>query len=234
MANNDFYAQSPQNYEQKSICCFVLDVSGSMEGEPIEALNRGLSAFEAEIQQNATTANRLEIALVTFSNHAETIQAPALIAQFAMPTLHANGSTALVDGVREAIRLVENRKNWYKQTGQPYLRPWIILITDGEPDPNQDINGLSTEIEEDTKNKKYVFLPIGVQGANMLILNQLAGYTLSPDRQWIKIMPLKLDGLKFHDFFKWVSASMAIVASSKDGDKVNLPPTNDWTKGFSI
>ncbi len=65
-----------------------------------------------------------------------------------MPVLTTKDSTALVDGVREAIRLTNNRKNWYKQTGQPYLRPWIILITDGEPDSDQDINALANEIEK--------------------------------------------------------------------------------------
>jgi len=234
MSFNDFSAESPQNYEQKSICCFVVDVSGSMSGEPINALNRGLQDFHREIGNTPTTANRLEVALITFDSSVEVVQQPALVSAFAMPTLHTKGSTALVDGVREAVRLVDNRKNWYKQTGQPYLRPWVILITDGAPDSGQDVQGLASEIEADTKGKKYVFLPVGVQGADMNVLNQIAGYAQGENKDWVKMPPMELQGLKFQDFFKWVSASMGVVTASKDGDKVNLPPPTNWMKGFNI
>ncbi len=234
MANNDFSVESPQNYEQKSICCFVVDVSGSMNGEPINALNKGLQEFHREISNNSTTANRLEVAIVGFASNVTTIQNPALVSEFSMPVLTTKDSTALVDGVREAIRLTNNRKNWYKQTGQPYLRPWIILITDGEPDSDQDVNALADEIESDTKNKKYVFLTVGVQGANMYVLEQISGFIQNDFKDWVKMPAMKLEGLKFLDFFKWVSASMSVVASSKEGEKVDLPTPVDWLAGFDI
>lgn len=234
MAYNDFSAESPENYEQKSICCFVVDVSGSMGGTPINELNRGLQEFHDEITKDSMTANRLEIAVVEFSSSVDTVVPPSLVENFSMPNLTTKGSTKLVDGVREAIELVQQRKDWYKQTGQPYLRPWIILITDGEPDGDQDVNGLAREIENDTKNKSYVFLPIGVQGADMNVLNKIAGYTQDSNKNWMQMKAMKLQGLKFADFFKWVSASMSIVAGSKDGDKVNLPDPSDWMDGFQI
>jgi uncharacterized protein YegL len=131
----------------------------------------------------------------------------------------------MVDGMREAISLIESRKAWYRQTGQPHLRPWIILITDGEPDPDQDVNGLAQEIRNGVNGKKFVFLAIGVQGANMEVLRRIS----SPD-----MPPAALQGLKFSEFFKWVSASMAVVASSKEGDKVNFPDPAAWMQGFKI
>lgn len=225
MTQNDFAAESPQNYEQKSICCFVVDVSGSMAGGPINQLNQGLQEFHRDIAGNSMTANRLEVAVVEFSSSVETLVQPALADTFAMPTLSTKGSTKLVDGVREAISLVESRKNWYKQTGQPYLRPWVILITDGAPDSDQDVNGLAQEIKDGVSKKKLVFLAIGVQGANMDVLRQIS----SPDMQ-----PAALQGLKFSEFFKWVSASMAIVANSRENDKVDFPDASSWMKGFKI
>jgi len=234
MAHNDFSAESPENFEQKSICCFVVDVSGSMGGSPIDELNKGLQEFHYEISKDSTTANRLEIAVVEFGSNVDTVAEPSLVENLTMPNLTTKGSTKLVDGVIEAIDLVESRKAWYKQTGQPYLRPWVILITDGAPDPDQDVNGLASRIENDTKDKRYVFLPIGVQGADMNILNTIAGYNQDNDRNWKKMQAMKLQGLKFADFFKWVSASMSIVAGSKDGDKVDLPDPSSWMGGFTI
>ncbi len=225
MGQNDFSAESPQNFEQKSICCFVVDVSYSMVNEPITQLNQGLQEFHRDIVSNPMTANRLEMAVVEFSDTIQTIVQPGLADSFTMPTLSTKGSTKLVDGVREAIRLVESRKGWYKQTGQPYLRPWIILITDGAPDSDQDVNGLAQEIRSGVSGKKFVFLSIGVQGANMNVLTQISSSDMPP-------MPLQ--GLKFSEFFKWVSASMSVVASSKDGDKVDLPSPAAWMQGFKI
>ncbi len=225
MSQSEFSAESPQNYEQKSICCFVVDVSGSMTGGPIESLNQGLQEFHRDIASNSMTANRLEVAIIEFSSSVETIVQPALADTFTMPMLVPKGSTKLVDGVREAISLVESRKNWYKQTGQPHLRPWVILITDGAPDGDQDVSGLAREIQAGVSNKKFVFLALGVKGANMEMLRQIS----SPD-----MPPAALEGLKFSEFFKWVSASMAVVAGSREGDKVDLPDASSWMKGFNI
>lgn len=225
MTINAFTAESPQNYEQKSICCFVVDVSSSMANEPINELNRGLKEFHDDIASNPVTANRLEVAVVEFSDTVDTVVQPSLVDSFTMPRLTTKGTTKLVDGVRDAISLVESRKSWYKQTGQPHLRPWIILITDGAPDGDQDVDGLAQEIQAGVSGKKFVFLAIGVQGANMNVLQRLS----SPD-----MPPAALQGLKFSEFFKWVSASMSVVASSKDGDKVNLPSPAAWMQGFQI
>ena len=233
MGFKDFSAESPENYDQKSICCFVVDVSSSMSGAAIAELNRGLQEFHHQISDDYQTANKLEVAVVQFGSNVDTIVSPALPYNFEMPHLKAHGSTKLVDGVRKAMKLVEGRKDWYKMTGQPYLRPWIILITDGEPDQGQDINGLSMEIEEGTKNKKFVFLPIGVQGANMGILEKIAGYN-KKGSDWQKMMPMKLRGLKFAEFFEWVSASMSVVANSTEEESVNLPDIGNWMEGFEI
>jgi uncharacterized protein YegL len=219
-------AESPKNYEAKTICCFVIDTSSSMEDEPINELNKGLQEFYQEIQSDDTTAQRLEVAVVTFNSTTDILQEPALVEDFKMPQLSVTGTTRLVDGVREAITLVGTRKQWYKQTGQQYLRPWIILITDGAPDHGQDIHGLAQEIKDGVNNKKFVFLAVGVQGANMDILQTIS----SPS-----FPPAKLQGLKFLEFFGWMSHSMAAVSSSAEGDKVDLSKgAAAWMGGFQV
>ena len=46
---------------------------------------------------------------------------------------------------------------------------------------------------------------------------------------------MKLDGLKFGAFFSWLSASLSTVASSKEGDKVDISEgASDWMKSFDI
>lgn len=223
MAKNDFSGEVAVNYEQKCLCVLVLDVSGSMAGKPIEELNKGLQNFYKDIYEDDNTSQRLEISLITFNDRVKTIQEPALVENFTMPTLKAGGSTAMVDAVREAIEKVEARKQYYKSTGQTYYRPWIILMTDGEPDPGQDTIGLANQIKADTSgtSKKYEFLPIGVQGANMDILNQIKG----------NIPAMSMSEAKFTEFFKWLSNSLSIIASS-DNKPVKLDNPKTWMDDY--
>ena len=204
MAKNDFSAEAAENYEQKCLCVLVLDVSGSMRGTPIEELNKGLKDFYEEISSDVTTSQRLEISIITFSNTVITLQEPALVENITMPTLTASGSTEMVNAINYAIDMVDARKKWYKETNQNYYRPWIILMTDGEPDDDQDVAGLAQRIQNDTRNKRYAFLPIGVEGANMAVLDQIKG----------NIPAMKLQGTKFSSFFKWLSASMGTIVTS--------------------
>jgi uncharacterized protein YegL len=138
-----------------------------------------------------------------------------------MPELSVDGSTRLVDAVREAIKETEARKIWYKETGQPYYRPIIVLITDGEPDENQDVNGLSKEIRDAVENKKFTFFGLGVEGYNHEKMKQIC----PPSAQ-----PLPLSGYKFSEFFKWLSNSIGIITKSKEGDSIELPPVSDWAQ----
>lgn len=226
MAKNDFSAESAENYEQKCLCVLVLDVSGSMRGEPIKELNNGLQEFYNEIKADETTSQRLEVSIMAFNQTVRTLQEPALIDNFTMPTLNAEGSTAMVDAVNEAIEKVAARKQWYKDSGQNYYRPWIILMTDGEPDDGQDVYGLAARIKADMAAKKYVFMSVGIEDANMQTLQALQGEGMAP---------AKLKGLKFKNFFQWLSASMGTVVNHQEGEQVDLSPKDfDWMSNFNI
>lgn len=234
MGVNDFKLESPDNYEQKTLCCFVLDVSGSMAGMPIKELEKGLQEFHKEILQDSMMSNRLEVSIVIFSDKITQLVSPSLPKHFHIPQLRADGTTKLVDATEYAIDIVNERKEWFKKTGQPYLRPWIILVTDGEPDSNQDVDKLSERIKKDTLDKKYVFIPIAVGDADMDVLNKLSGYSFSGGSKSTLIPPMKLQGLKFSDFFQWVSASMSMIASSSENSQINMPNPSNWMEGFKI
>ena len=101
----------------------------------------------------------------------------------------------------------------------------IILITDGEPNEGMDVSALASKIKKDTSEKKYVFLPIGVDNANMQVLQSIQG----------QIPAMKLKGANFGSFFKWLSASMGIVVSSEEGAVVDLSEgASNWWDSFTI
>lgn len=190
----------PENMEEKTICCLVLDDSASMGGSPINELNQGIQVFMKDIENNDRLSNGLEIAIIKFGERAAVVQDAALIDSVEVPTLQANdGRTDLNMGVNEAINLVEERKTYYKQTHQSYKRPWIILVTDGAPtDGGLEIT--AEQIEEDTKAGKYVFLPIGVDGADISTLQKLSGYMGEQ-----KMSPMSMDSAKFREVLSRLS-----------------------------
>lgn len=215
-----FEGSSPENFEQKCLCILVVDVSGSMSGEPIDQLNKGLQDFHKEVLMDFVASQKLEFSIVTFGSTIQCIQEPALVSNFQMPRLSVNGSTKLVDGVRLAMNLIENRKKWYKETGQKYYRPMIVLITDGEPDAGQDINGLSGEVSSAIASKKFIFYSLGVRGYNHQKLSQICS---TPP-------PLPLEGHKFPEFFKWLSNSIGIITKSTDGEIIKFSDVSEWTQ----
>lgn len=219
--------EQPKNLSEKTLACLVLDKSGSMDGTPIEELNNGIISFLSEIQNDSLLSGRLEVCMIEFDDEVNVTHQPSLAEDIDFKKIEVGGTTAMVDAVREAIKVVEDRKAFYKSTSTAYKLPWIILLTDGAPDKNQDVQGLANEIEQLTKGQKFMFLPIGVAGADMDVLNQISGYK-KIDGNFIKQPALGLSGTKFVDFFEWLSASMSAIATAGEGTPITAPSPNDW------
>ena len=217
-----------ENYEQKTLLVLVLDDSGSMSGDPIKELNRGVEQFLEEIRSDTRMRNSLEIAAIRFGTEVDVVQEPALVGSVAIPKLDgSSGATSLNGAINEAIAVVERRKQAYELQQIPRHRPWIVTITDGAP-TDGDVGALSKRIETDTKNGKYVHFPIGVDGADMTTLTKLAGYI-----DGNKSGPAHMQHAKFVEFFEWLSRSMEVIVNSKPNDKVSLP-VPEWMSGYEV
>lgn len=219
--------ETPKNLNEKTLACLVVDRSGSMDGPPIRELNQGIKSFLNDIENDGTLSSNLEVAIVEFDDRVNVLHSPALAEDIQFTDIVTGGTTAMVDAIRKAITVVEDRKAYYKATSQPYKLPWIILITDGVPDGGQDINGLASEIEQLTKAQKFMLMTIGVKGADMAVLNTLAGYK-KIGSQFVKVSPVMLSGTKFNEFFEWLSASMSAVVNNADGQPVTLQSPDGW------
>lgn len=213
-----------ENYEQKCLCVLVLDTSGSMEWDsscrPIDELNKGLKRFQSELLLDKTTRDRLEVSIVSFNSEIRQEQDPALLTDFEMPTLSTDGSTKMIDGISEAIDIVNERKQYYKSHGIPYYRPWIVLMTDGYPDDDQDVEGMSTRIKAAHDNKEFIFMAVGI--GDSISEDALTKLSVS------NFPPMKMQAVKFAEFFVWLSNSMGAVSHSKPGEEVILPNPESW------
>jgi uncharacterized protein YegL len=204
-----------ENPENRCPVVLLLDTSRSMSGEPIKALNEGLITFKETVQEDEQAALRLEVALVAFGP-VRLIQDFVTIDQFIPPQLEARGLTPIGEAVEYALDLLDNRKATYRANGIQYYRPWIFLITDGAPNPESPWQNAAQSVRNAEINRKLCFFAVGVQGADMETLRQIA----PPERP-----PMLLNGLDFRAMFVWLSDSMKRVSSSTvGGEMVALPP----------
>lgn len=211
MSDLDAAIEFASNPDPRCPCVLLLDTSASMGGAPLAALNAGLRAFQVDIQGDPLAQRRVEVALVTFGGTVQTVQDFVTAGQFDAPTLIAEGATPLGAALDQALDMVRARKATYKANGIAYYRPWIFLLTDGEPTDSWQQAAGRVRAEEAANG--LAFFAVGVEGANMERLAQIAVRS-----------PLKLVGLQFVELFVWLSRSQQRVSSTKVGDQTALPP----------
>ena len=126
------------NPEPRCACVLLLDTSASMSGARISELQEGLAVLKAELAQDLLARKRVELAIVTFGGSVRMLSEFTTVDQFEPPILHADGLTPLGAAVTVGLELVRTRKRVYRQNGIACYRPWVFLLTDGEPsDPWQ-------------------------------------------------------------------------------------------------
>lgn len=204
-----------ENPEPRCPCVLLLDASGSMQGEAMEALNEGLRAFKEQLNGDNLARKRVEVAIVSFGSDVKVVQDFVTADLFEPPTLSAQGLTHMGGAILQGLDMIEARKGQYRNNGVSYYRPWVFLITDGEPqgEPDSVVEQATQRIRDDEASKRVAFFAVGVEAANMTRLSQI-----------VVRSPLKLTGLNFKELFIWLSASMQRVSQSKPEDQVALPP----------
>lgn len=216
-----------QNPNQRTPCVLVLDASGSMDTATsngrtrIDDLNAGIEAFIEAIRSDDAAYSRVSIAVVVVGgprSTAELLLDWTDAESFETFLLTAGGGTPIGAGMLLALELVENAKHDLKASGITYTRPWIIAISDGEPtdDPNIWAKAVSATQQAEREKKAEIFT-IGVHGANLQMLGQLSQ---KPSAALI--------GIKFKEFFVWLSDSLAAASRSRAGENIELPSADPW------
>lgn len=182
----------------------------------IDELTRGVSAFYEELRSDEVARYSAEVCIVTFGG-----EEPRLVMDFAnldrqtaLPTLTAQGDTPMGEAVNLALDCLESRKREYQDKGVDYFQPWLVLMTDGAPNGSEEeLERAIRRTEELVNAKKLTVFPIGIgEAADMNTLKRF-----SPKRT-----PLRLQGMKFREFFQWLSQSVSRTSMSMPGESVSL------------
>lgn len=120
------------------------------------------------------------------------------------------------EAVRFAIKQVRARKRAYREAGIPYYRPWIWLVTDGEPtDKWQDA---LEDVQVEVRSGGIEMFTIGTDNANFEVLRRI-----SHPRP-----PVMLHEAKYREMFVWLSQSLKPVSKSGPGSALELESPSAW------
>ena len=198
----------------------VLDVSGSMTGEPIEAVKNGLKTMISALRQDPYALETAYISVITFNHNAEQVVPLTELAMFQEPEITASGTTS----VGEALSLLsdkitlEVKKTSAEQKGD--WKPLVFFMTDGLPTDDWKA-GLQKFKQQ--KCGMVVACAAG-QYADTSILKEITENVVSLDTA---------DSSSIQAFFKWVSSSISVSSAKIENDVSEttsiseLPPPPD-------
>lgn len=197
----------------------LLDVSGSMFGEPLAAVKHGLELLAQTLRQDPYALETAYLSVITFANDAKQVSPLTEINDFQVPALEARGQTKL----GEALELLATRvdaevaKNTPEKKGD--WKPLVFIMSDGAPTDNID-KGIA---ELKKRPLGMVVACAAGPGAEVEVLRRI-----TPDV--VRLDSLDADSVKA--FFKWVSASVSAgSAKVESGGEVTalkqLPPPPD-------
>lgn len=195
----------------------ILDISGSMTGEPIEAVKNGVQVLVSTLRQDPNALETAYLSVITFDTRARQVVPLTELSMFQMPEIKATGTTALGEALSLLVQRVKTEvvKTTIEVKGD--WKPLVFIMTDGEPTDNWH-KGLN-----DFKSQKFglVVACAAGSGANTGVLKQITDVVVKLETA---------DSSTIKAFFKWVSASVTtgsqkIEASGIDiGGLSELPP----------
>jgi uncharacterized protein YegL len=189
----------------------VLDTSGSMTGEPIEALKNGLSTLLTALRSDPHALETAFLSVITFDSDARQVVPLTDLASFQEPTLTAQGTTSLGESLTLVANCIDREvmKSNPEQKGD--WKPLVFFMTDGQPtdDWQKGLNDFRT------RQTGMVVACAAGSGADATLLKQITENVVMLDTA---------DKATIAAYFKWVSSS--ITTSSKKVENAGVEATS--------
>ena len=206
---------------------FLIDVSESMVGEPIDQVQEGIANIIKELRTDPYALETVFVSIIVFAGKTEKISNFVELYNYYPPKLPIGGGTGLGNAIDFLMKDMEIslQKTTLEEKGD--WKPIVFLFTDGKPTDNVDV-------PFDKWNQRYrnrsnlVAISIG-DNSDTRVLGRITDNVL---------LLTKTDNESFKKFFKWVTASIKTTStsvSSMNDDSLNLAPlTNDYLEKIDL
>ncbi len=179
----------------------LLDTSGSMYGEPIEAVKNGVQTLISTLRSDPYALETAYLSIITFNSTAQQITPLTELAAIQQPNIDAGGCTVLGGALELLAKKVDSEITKTTAEVKGDWRPLVFLMTDGEP-----TDSITKGLEEFKKRKFGMVIACAAgQGANVNTLKQITENVVQLDTA---------DSATIKAFFKWVSASISTSSKS--------------------
>jgi uncharacterized protein YegL len=213
-------AASVDAEERYSVFPFYLclDVSASMSGAPIDAVNQELPVLRSKLGEDPAVAEVIRLGVVTFSDVARTVLPLCDLSLVeTVPQVAALGRTSYAAAFDHLRQVIEDDYLAGRARGDRWYRPAVIFISDGRPtdDSERWKSALDRLLDPEWKRHPNV-LAFGFGDADPAVLAAVAG--AQPQRAFIasegseptKVIPELVSGL----IQSIVSSSASVYAGS--------------------
>ena len=193
---------------------FLIDVSESMVGEPIELVQDGMATIIKELRTDPYALETVWVSIIAFAGQAKTIAPLLEIISFYPPKFPVGSGTSLSAGLGHLM--YELKKNIVPTTPQQKgdWKPIVFLITDGVPtDSPSDLQAVIAEWKHKwQRSANMVVITFGKNTDNK-ILGELTENVLYFDNS---------DANAYKQFFKWVTASIKTSSISVENNSTGF------------
>ena len=187
----------------------LLDTSGSMTGEPIEAVKNGVQMMIHSLRQNPQAIETAFVSIITFDSDAKQLIPLTDLASFQMVDLKAAGTTALGAALSLLADKLENEvtKTTLEQKGD--WKPIVFIMTDGVPTDDWQAGFQKLKA---VKKGLIVGCAAG-NNADDKVLKEISD-------QVVRLSNTDADSIG--KFFQWVSASIATTSTKVEETGIDL------------
>ncbi len=195
---------------------FLIDVSESMVGLPIEQVQEGMRTIIQNLRVDPYALETVFVSIIIFAGKAKVLSPLTELYQFYPPSFPIGGGTSLGKGLECLMDDMDRnlRKTTLQQKGD--WKPIIFLFTDGNPTDNYSV-AFRRWNEKYRRHCNLVAISIG-DNVNVLTVAQITN----------DILLLKeTDPETFSKFFKWITASIqtsSVAVGEQASDEVKLAP----------
>lgn len=195
-----------------------IDTSGSMRGEPIEAVNTGLQALLSSLRQNPYALESVHLSITTFDNQVQKILPLTPLEQVQLPTVTTpeSGATFMGAALEQIAQDVKRDRIENSATQKGDWRPILILLTDGKPSDMMAFNNAIPQIQ--SLNFGRIVACAAGPKADPSYLKKLTNDVVSLDT---------MDASSFSQFFQWVTQTLnqsSQSVGSPNSDQLPPPP----------